>query len=241
MFGRKKKASPDELDDQSAPLEEVAAPEAEAEAVAPARPQGPWDEADAPPDDVNRIDLGGLRVPVPPDTEVRVDVSPEGEVVAATLVRGASAMQVNVFAAPRKAGIWDEVRAEIADTLREGGGKAVDVQGPFGTELHAAVPTEVAGQGKVLAPARFLGVDGPRWFLRALLTGPAAVDAAEAAPMLSALRLCVVVRGSEAMAVRDPLPLRLPKEVTAAAASAGSTAPPPLTAPERGPEITETR
>ena len=240
MFGRKKKASPDELDEQAAPVEEVVVPEAEA--VAPARPQGPWDEADAPSDDVNRIDLGGLRVPVPPDTEVRVDVSPEGEVVAATLVRGASAMQVNVFAAPRKAGIWDEVRAEIATTLREGGGKAVDVEGPFGTELHAAVPTEVAGQGKVLAPARFLGVDGPRWFLRALLTGPAAVDAAEAAPMLTALKLCVVVRGSEAMAVRDPLPLRLPKEVTAAAAaSAGSTAPQPLTPPERGPEITETR
>lgn len=240
MFGRKKKASSDEPDEQAAPVEE--ATDTEIAAGEPARPQGPWDEADAPPDDVNRIDLGGLRVPVPPDTEVRVDVSPDGEVVAATLVRGASAMQVNAFAAPRKAGIWDEVRAEIADTLREGGGKAMDVDGPFGTELHAAVPTEAAGQGKVLAPARFLGVDGPRWFLRALLTGPAAVEAAAAAPMLTALRLCVVVRGSEAMAVRDPLPLRLPKEVTAAAAaSAGATDPPPLTPPERGPEITEIR
>ncbi len=133
---------------------------------------------------MNRIDLGGLRVPVPPDTEVRVDVSPDGKVVAATLVRGASAMQVNAFAAPRRSGIWDEVRGEIADALRQGGGKAADVEGPFGTELHAAVPTEVAGQGKVLAPARFLGVDGPRWFLRALLTGPAAVEAAAAVPML---------------------------------------------------------
>lgn len=238
MFGRKKKPSPDELDEQDAPLE--APVEEEVAPAEPTRPQGPWDEADAPSDDVNRIDLGGLRVPVPPDTEVRVDVSPGGEVVAATLVRGASAMQVNAFAAPRKAGIWDEVRVEIAETLRSGGGKAVDVQGPFGTELHAAVPTEVAGQGKVLAPARFLGVDGPRWFLRALLTGPAAVEAAAAAPLLTALQLCVVVRGSEAMAVRDPLPLRLPKEVTAAAA-AGPAAPPPLTPPERGPEITETR
>ncbi|CAN5239888.1 DUF3710 domain-containing protein [soil metagenome] len=236
MFGRKKKASPDELDEQAAPVEPVDAPDD----GAPVRPQGPWDDADAPTDEVNRIDLGGLRVPVPPDTEVRVDVSPEGAVVAATLVRGASAMQVNAFAAPRRAGIWDEIRGEIAATLREGGGKAVDVQGPFGVELHAAVPTEVAGQGKALAPARFLGVDGPRWFLRALLTGPAAVEAAEAVPMLTALKHCVVVRGSEAMAVRDPLPLRLPKEVTAAA-SAGSTAPAPLQPPERGPEITETR
>ena len=237
MFGRKKKdpSGEDSEVDAVDPVEQTAAPETE-----PARPTGPWDEADAPADEIHRIDLGGLRVPVPPDTEVRVDVSPEGQVVAATLVRGASAMQVNAFAAPRRAGIWDEVRTEIADTLRGGGGRAVDVEGPFGTELHAAVPTEVAGQGTVLAPARFLGVDGPRWFLRALLTGPAAVEQAEAGPMLSALQRCVVVRGSEAMAVRDPLPLRLPKQVTEAAAAA-ATAPPPLAAPVRGPEITEIR
>jgi hypothetical protein len=224
----------------------VEAPEAEAAPeVVPelARPQGPWDEADASEDDVNRIDLGGLRVPVPPDTEVRVDVSPEGEVVAATLVQGSSAMQVNAFAAPRRSGIWGEVRDEIAGALREGGGQAQDADGPYGTELHAQVPTDVPGQGVGLAPARFLGVDGPRWFLRALITGPAATDPAVAEPLLAALKDCVVVRGGEAMAVRDPLPLRLPKEVTAAAAAAeeGESEPAPLPPPERGPEITEIR
>lgn len=209
----------------------------------PARPQGPWDEADAPEDELNRIDLGGLRVPVPPETEVRVDVSPEGEVVAATLVQGASAMQVNAFAAPRRSGIWDEVRAEIAAALRESGGSATDAEGPFGLELHASVPTELPEKGRVLAPARFVGVDGPRWFLRALLTGPAAIEPAAAEPLLAAMRACVVVRGGEAMAVRDPLPLRLPKEVTAAAeaAAANGSEPAPLPPPERGPEITEIR
>jgi hypothetical protein len=207
------------------------------------RPQGPWDAADAPEDEVKRIDLGGLRVPVPPDTEVRVDVSPEGEVVAATLVRGTTAMQVNAFAAPRRTGIWAEVREEIAVALREGGGRAEDAQGPYGTELHAQVPAEVPGQGMGLAPARFLGVDGPRWFLRALITGPGATDPAAAEPLLGALRDCVVDRGTEAMAVRDPLPLRLPKEVTAAAAEAAEDEPAsnPLPPPERGPEITEIR
>jgi hypothetical protein len=226
------------------PTPEVEAPPADAEAQAePARPQGPWDEADAPEDDLNRIDLGGLRVPVPPETEVRVDVNPEGEVVAATLVQGASAMQVNAFAAPRRAGIWDEVRGEIATALRESGGSASDAEGPYGTELHASVPTEVPGQGRSLAPARFVGVDGPRWFLRALLTGPAATDAAVAEPLLTSLKACVVVRGGEAMAVRDPLPLRLPKEVTAAAEAAAATEgqAAPVPPPERGPEITEIR
>jgi hypothetical protein len=242
VFRRRKNDNVEPEVEESTP--EVEAPPADAEAQAePGRPQGPWDEADAPEDDLNRIDLGGLRVPVPPETEVRVDVSPEGEVVAATLVQGTSAMQVNAFAAPRRTGIWDEVRGEIATALRESGGSASDAEGPYGTELHASVPTEVAGQGRSLAPARFVGVDGPRWFLRALLTGPAATEVAVAEPLLAALKACVVVRGGEAMAVRDPLPLRLPKEVTAAAeaAAANEGQAAPLPPPERGPEITEIR
>ena len=249
MFGRRKKGA--EVDHDQ--LDEATEPEVEPDAPAPPpRPQGPWDQADAPDDEVNRIDLGGLLVPVPPDTEVRVDVSPEGEVVAATLVRGESAMQVNVFAAPRSYGIWSEVREEIAVSLRETGGRAEDVSGPHGAELHAAVPTDRPGQGLALAPARFIGVDGPRWFLRALLTGPAATDETASADLLAALRDVVVVRGTDPMAVRDALPLRLPKEVSAAAETAatteeaagppdGSVQEPSLELPERGPEITERR
>jgi hypothetical protein len=245
---RRRKGKDDDVEPEDTAAVEAEPAEPEPAAAEPARPQGPWDEADAPDDEVNRIDLGGLLVPVPPDTEVRVDVSPEGEVVAATLVREGSAMQVNAFAAPRKDGIWGEVREEIATSLRTGGGSATEAQGPYGAELQAEVPAEIQGQGRGLAPARFVGVDGPRWFLRALLTGPAARDAAAAEPLLAALRDVVVVRGGEAMAVRDPLPLRLPKEVTSAASAAteGQEAqeeqpPAPLPPPERGPEITEIR
>ena len=238
MFRRRKKESDEDVQADAVEAPETA--EVPAEESEPGRPQGPWDVADAPDDDVNRIDLGGLRVPVPPDTEVRVDVSPEGEVVAATLVQGASAMQVNAFAAPRRSGIWGEVREEIASALRSSGGQAQDAEGPYGPELHAAVPAEIPGQGIGLAPARFVGVDGPRWFLRALLTGPAATDGAAAEPLLAALRAVVVVRGTEAMAVRDPLPLRLPKEVSAAAEAEGGE-PAAMAPPERGPEITEIR
>jgi len=245
VFRRRRRSGTDEdggaPHDDDAPALEAEAPEA-AEPAVPARPQGPWDVDDAPDDAVSRLDLGGLLVPVPPDTEVRVDVNAEGEVVAATLVRGQSTMQVNVFAAPKRSGIWDEVRAEISAALVGGGGRAHEVEGPYGVELQGAVPVQTGG----FAPARFVGVDGPRWFLRALLTGPAALDRVTAAPFESALRDVVVVRGSEAMAVRDPLPLRLPREVAeqAAARSAaeqGEQAPDGLELPERGPEITELR
>jgi hypothetical protein len=61
--------------------------------------------------------------------------------------------------------------------------------------------------------ARFLGVDGPRWFLRGILSGPAAASAGAAGELEEAFRQIVVVRGSEPMPVRDQLPLTLPTDV----------------------------
>ena len=201
------------------------------------RPQGPWDLQDAPALDPERIDLGSVRVPVLPSTDVRLEVNPEGEVVAATIVLGESALQLNAFAAPRREGIWDEVRTEIRDALNSSGGQASEVTGPVGTELRASVPTEVPGGGVQLAPARFLGVDGPRWFLRGLITGPAAHDDAQCAPLIEAFRQVVVDRGDEAMVVREPLPLRLPADAMQAAEEAAEQH--GFQMPERGPEITE--
>jgi hypothetical protein len=239
----------DDLDDQQRAAEdaellsqlETEEPEPEPQEVE--RPQGPWDLQDAPPTDPERLDLGSLHVPVLPNTDVRLEVSPEGEVVAATLVHQESALQLNVFAAPRRDGIWGEVRAEIRDALNSSGGQATEVAGAFGLELRASVPTEVPGQGVDLAPARFLGVDGPRWFLRGLVTGPAAENDAQLVPLLEAFRLVAVDRGSEAMVVREALPLRLPADAVQAPEEAGEpgTAAPGLQMPERGPEITEIR
>lgn len=239
----------DDLDEEDRAYEDallLAELEQDGARVPPARPQGPWDDSDAPDDEVQRLDLGGIRVPVLPGTEVRIDVTPEGEVVAATLVHGQGAVQVNAFAAPRTEAIWPEVLAEIAASLADSGGQTEQVEGPYGPELRAAVPTEVPEQGIVLAPARFVGVDGPRWFLRALYTGAAAVDPDAAAPLEQAVRDVVVVRGSDPMAVRDPLPLRLPAEAQQAvqAGQAGAQEQPDgagLDLPERGPEITEVR
>ena len=231
-------------DDEADEVDEVDEP-AEPAPVELERPQGPWDVDDAPEDEVTRVDLGGLLVPVPADTEVRVDVSPEGEVVAATLVQGESSMQVSAFAAPKRGGIWGEVREEIASSLEEiNGAQASDGEGPFGVELHATIPTQAPEQGGyLLAPARFVGIDGPRWFLRALITGPAALDRTAAEPLEAALREVVVVRGKDAMAVRDPLPLRLPPDVLDQQGDdededddEGG-----LEMPVRGPEITEVR
>jgi hypothetical protein len=172
---------------------------------------GPYDERDAPDDDLPRIDLGALRVPVSDGYDVRLDLNEAQQVISATLAAADGTMQIGVFAAPRNEGIWDEVRGEIAATLNaQRRGSASEADGPFGTELRAELP---ADGGKGTVPARFVGVDGPRWFLRGLLAGPAATDPVKAKPFEEALRRCVVVRGTDPLPVREPVPLQLPADL----------------------------
>lgn len=170
---------------------------------------GPFDEVDAPDDDVERVDLGALRVPVGNALDLRLEMNEAQQVIAVTLAGPDGSMQLGVFAAPRNEGIWDEVRAEIATSLREQKGAPKErADGAFGVELTGTVPGD--GGGRV--PVRFIGIDGPRWFLRALLAG-APAEPAHAARYEDLLRQVVVVRGPEPLPVREAVPLRLPKDV----------------------------
>lgn len=170
---------------------------------------GPWDAADAPAGDgVDRLDLGPLRVPAVEGFDLRVEVTPEGELVSVTLGGPTGEMQLGAFAAPRTDGIWADVRAELLASVSSQGGTTQLAEGEFGPEIRAEVRTADGRQ-----QLRFLGVDGPRWFLRAVIAGPAAADEELFAPLAAALRQVVVDRGSDPMPVREPLPLRLPKDV----------------------------
>jgi len=182
---------------------------------------GPWDVADAPDDGLARVDLGALRLPARPGTELRVDLNQQQKVVGATLRYGDSLLQVSAFAAPRAAGIWDEVRADLARNASGQGASLEEVEGPFGTELAGTVmaapppqPDQPAPK-PVRRPARFLGVDGPRWFLRAMITGPAASEPEAAAVLEDVFADIVVVRGHDPMPVREQLPLTLPPQAAA--------------------------
>jgi hypothetical protein len=177
----------------------------------PATTTGPYDERDAPEDEVARVDLGALRVPIDDGYDVRVDINEAQQVISATLATTAGTMQLGVFAAPRNEGIWDEVRAEIAESLNaQRRQSAKELDGPFGTELHGNLPADT---GKGTVPVRFIGVDGPRWFLRALIAGPVATDEPGAAVFEQALRGIVVVRGTDPLPVREPVPLTLPVDL----------------------------
>ncbi|MEV6524058.1 DUF3710 domain-containing protein [Longispora sp. NPDC051575] len=198
MFGRRDK--------------DAVAESAAVEAVTPGT--GPYDAAHAPTDDgIQRLDLGSLLLPALPDLELRMQANDDGSIAAVIIASPDSALQLGVFAAPRTESIWDDVRADIAESVVGDGGKSEEVDGEFGTELIARVPTP---EGE--AELRFIGVDGPKWFLRGLFQGKAVTDDAAAEPLVEALRHLVVVRDREARPVREPLPLRLPKEFAEQAA-----------------------
>ncbi len=158
-----------------------------------------------------------MRVPVLPGIEVRVELNEAQVPIAATIVHGASSLQVLAFAAPRNSGIWADVRSEIAESVRAEGGHVDEVDAGFGPELRTRVRGE-AQHGKATEQVlRFVGFDGPRWFVRGVFSGPAATHPAQATVLETVLTSIVVVRGTDPMAPRDPLPLRLPKEALAAA------------------------
>lgn len=178
------------------------------EAPVTAVTSGPYDSADAPAGQ-ERLDLGSLLIPATDGVEVRVQASPEGQVQQVVLLSPTGAAQVGVFAAPRSEGIWDEVRGEIRDQLGNDGAEVSEADGEYGVELRARVKAPDGGVNDL----RFVGIDGPRWMIRVVFQGPAAVDPAAAGPLTACVRGLVVQRGKEAMPVREPLPMRLPREV----------------------------
>lgn len=204
------------------------------------RSRGPWDSGEDVPAGP-RVDLGALRLPGVPGMELRMEIDKKsGTVTAVAVTLAGSTLQMQAFAAPRTDGIWDEIREEIAASVAKQGGSVDDVPGPFGRELLARLPVRTPEGRTGHRPARFIGVDGPRWFLRGVVTGRAAVDPEAAAAVEDLFRRTVVVRDQQARPPRDLLALTLPGRADGAQPQPAGAAPTfdPLT---RGPEITEIR
>ena len=143
--------------------------------------------------------------------ELRVEVAGDA-IVAATVVLQDSAVQLQAFAAPKNEGIWGEVREEIASGITQQGGVIDEVEGPLGWELRAQVPVQLPDGTDGVQVVRFVGVDGPRWFLRGVISGQGAVQPEAAGLLEQIFRDTVVVRGDAPMAPRDPIVLKLPDD-----------------------------
>lgn len=212
------------------------------------RPDGPWDSTEVEDAAEGRVDLGGLLVPGVEGMELRVEVAGDS-IVAATLVLGSSAIQLQAFAAPKSEGIWGEVRDEIAGGITAQGGTVQEEEGPLGWGLWAQVPVALPDGARGEQVVRFVGCDGPRWFLRGVISGQAAVQPEMAGVLEQVFRETVVVRGETPMAPRDPIVLKLPEDAQMVAdgmpqqpaAPENRFSGDPMNPFDRGPEITEVR
>lgn len=168
------------------------------------------------------VDLGGVKIPPREGLGLRLEVEEgTGRVVAVGLDFASSSLQVQPFAAPRSSGLWHEIREQIEQQILAQGGTTRVVDGVFGPELLAQIPAQAGpGQPPVDRIARFIGVDGPRWFLRGVISGDGALDPQVGAAMEELFRSVVVVRGSAPMPPRDLIPLHMPQGAEADASAA---------------------
>lgn len=170
---------------------------------------GPFDESEA---NAVRpyIDLGGVKILPREGLNLRLEVEEQSKrIVAVGLDYAASTLQIQPFAAPRTLGLWHETRLQLIDQIRHQGGRVEEREGVLGKELLAEVPGAANG-GQALSLTRFIGVDGPRWFLRGVIGGAAASDPESAAKVEDLFRSIVVVRGNAPMPPRDLIPLKMP-------------------------------
>ncbi len=83
------------------------------------------------------------------------------------------------------------------------------MEGVFGTEMQVRVP--VADNEELFQPSRIIGVEGPRWLLRATFLGEAGLNPSDEGVLVDAFRNTIVVRGGDPMAPREPLTIVLPE------------------------------
>ena len=169
---------------------------------------GPYDEDDLDPEQTSAglVDFGAVRVPVPPDGQVMVEPD-DGRLQAVHVMLPAGRLSVSALAAPRTGRLWPDLAAEIDESLRQGGASVRSFTGEWGRELHART-----GE----ASSVFVGVDGARWMLYGVATGPTSTGAELDGELRRMLRGTVVVRGRSPYPVRTVLPLTVPEGLAAA-------------------------
>lgn len=218
-------------------VDELGAPEVQEEQ--PVIPEvGPFDSTQVS-ERGDRLDLGAIWLPGKQGAELRMEVDNNTQrVTGVAIALNGSILQLQAFAAPKTTGIWDEIRAEIAESIKSQGGAADDVPGTMGRELLVKLPVKLKDGTPAVQPARFVGFDGPRWFLRGVFSGRAAFDKEAAKDLEDLYRNVVVIRGTEARPPRDLLALTLPGQVPSLPNPVAPTQP-DLNPLQRGPEITQ--
>jgi hypothetical protein len=174
---------------------------------------GPYDVEDLPEDDVQRVDLGSLLIEPEAGRELRLQVDEASGTVQSVVLAGKDgAIEVRAFAAPRNGDLWSEVRPQIAADMAQKGGTATEREGRFGPELVCQVQVKRKEGGTATQPSRIVGINGPRWLLRATFFGRPAIEPDTSTEWEDTITRIAVRRGDHAMPVGEPLPVTLPDQ-----------------------------
>ncbi|GAA3047571.1 DUF3710 domain-containing protein [Gordonia defluvii] len=151
----------------------------------------------------SHLDLGSVLVPVVEGGQVSVEMSVDHQPEAVFLLTPVGRVTVAAYAAPKSPGQWREVVRELTDSIRAEGAVIRTEEGHWGREIIAEVPGDESHL--------FLGVDGPRWMVRCVASGPPQTAPQLAQLARAVLAESVVRRGAEPYPPREPLPLILPQ------------------------------
>lgn len=174
---------------------------------------GPWNFSKAP-SDASFLDFGPLKVVRREGLKARLEADPiKGKIGAVSIKVNDAEVQLQVITAPAGQDYWSVVRKNLLAKLRASAGSQQAIEGRFGPEIIATVASR--GRNGILGDAvmRLVGVDGDRWLLRAVVTGPGATSDATVARVDALLSQCAVERGSEAVGAGTVLPLKPPAGV----------------------------
>ncbi|MEY4409368.1 MAG: hypothetical protein RLZ65_705 [Actinomycetota bacterium] len=156
------------------------------------------------------LDFGSLRISPMAGVTIKADVDDQSKrIVSLSLELDGHRLQVQAFAATKSDGLWEYTMNAIAKGIAEQNGLAEVIQGVLGPELR--VQTSVTENGnRFLRESRFIGVDGPRWFLRGVLTGPEIYQPDTYLKLIGLYRSVAVNRGDSALPPGELLPITLP-------------------------------
>ena len=207
----RRKSTPSHRGEASAPVVDGSADSTRAVPAAPA--VGPFDIGSAPDGLIadDWVDLGSMMLAPAPGKELRLQVDEaSGQIAAVMLTAEDGAMELRAFAAPRDGDLWNESLPMLREDVQQRGGATADLEGPWGTELITQMKVKLADGQPAVQQTRIIGVNGPRWMLRATLLGRPAMEPSAGKEWEQILEQVVVRRGDAARPKGEALEVKLP-------------------------------
>ncbi|MCI6205404.1 MAG: DUF3710 domain-containing protein [Corynebacterium glucuronolyticum] len=168
---------------------------------------GPFDSASAAATDLDVsdfassvLDLGSLRIPLPHNSEVQVEMGEQGPKLLHIVTPYGRITPVG-FAAAKSGNLWREVYPSIVDGMTNDGLEAHVEDGPWGAEVVGRTQR---------ATLRLIGVQGGRWMIRFTCAAPNETADEMADIARETIARTVVDRGEAPIPPGQPLPISVP-------------------------------